>query len=53
MIKTKYFKIEDKNYPTADGRIAEWTEEHPEYSYRIYADCKLSEFNILYKYLYL
>lgn len=53
MIKSKYIKLEEKNSPTIDGMITVWTQEHPEYSYRIYTDCKLQEFNIVYKYLYL
>ena len=53
MVRSNYLIIEDRNYPTADGYIAQWTASNPQYSHRIYADAILSNVNLQYKYLYL
>ena len=53
MVRSKYLKIDERNYPTADGYISSWTEEHPEYSHRVYCDMPIYNLNIQYRYLYL
>lgn len=53
MVRSNYLVIEDRNYPTANGYIAQWTSANPQYSHRIYADAVLSNVNLQYKYLYL
>jgi hypothetical protein len=53
MIKSDYLIIEDRNYPSEDGYILNWTTLHPEYSHRIYSDIKLSDLDMQYKYMYL
>ena len=53
MIRSDYFKIVDRNYFDETGRIAEWSEEHPEYSHKITADVQLTNVIFRYKYLYL
>lgn len=55
MLRSNYLIIRDRNYPTEDGSITQWTEEHKEYSHRIYHDCDipLKNVTILYKNMYL
>ena len=55
MLRSNYLIIRDRNYPTEEGSITQWTEEHKEYSHRIYHDCDipLKNVTILYKNMYL
>lgn len=55
MVRSKYLVITDRNAFSQDGYVRYWTEEHPEYSYRIYTDVAggLSNLTVQYKYLYL
>lgn len=55
MVISNYLKIEDRNYPNEQGYVSKWTEDHPEYSHRVYHDYDgtLSDFSIQYKYMYL
>ena len=53
MICSEYLTLEDMNILTDDGKLKKWTTTNPEYSYRIYSDIGLKNFNISYKYLYL
>ena len=55
MLKSNYIILRDRNYPTANGSILGWSEEHPEYSHRISHDCAspLTNLSIIYKNMYL
>lgn len=55
MILSNYLLIEERNYPNAIGQIQIWSEEHPEYSHKVYCDIAggLQNFDIQYKFLYL
>lgn len=54
MVKSDYLIIKDRNYLNEDGCIDQWSEEHPEYSYKFThdVDTGLNECNFEYKYLY-
>lgn len=57
MLKSNYIIIQDRNYPTAQGKIAAWTNtaEGHKYSHRIQHDVAggLTNIQILYKNMYL
>ena len=57
MLKSNYIAIQDRNYPTTDGKIVAWqdTVEGHQYSHRIYHDVDggLRNIQILYKNMYL
>lgn len=57
MLKSNYIIIQDRNYPTAQGKIAAWTNtpEGHRYSHRIQHDVAggLTNIQILYKNMYL
>lgn len=54
MLHSNYIILQDKNYPTTNGRIEGWTVTNPQYSHRIYHDVQggLSNLQILYKNMY-
>ena len=55
MIRSSYFKIEDRNYPDENGYIHEWTASNPEYSHKLYHNITsgLENVKLTYKYMYL
>lgn len=55
MLKSNYIILVDRNTPTADGYITEWTSQHPQYSHCIYHNLNvpLEQLSILYKNMYL
>lgn len=55
MLRSNYIIIQDRNYPTAQGKIESWIAEHKEYSHRILHDVSggLKNIQILYKNMYL
>ena len=54
-IKSKYLKIEDRNYPTKEGYVMPWESQNKEYSHKIWHDVRngLRNFKFRYKYMYL
>ena len=53
MVYSSYLLITDRNVFTSEGTISYWTQAHPDYSYRFYADCPIKNIRFKYKYLYL
>ena len=55
MVRSNYLIIKDRNYFTDNGYVTYWTNEHPQYSYRIYADIAggVTNLNLHYSYMYL
>lgn len=55
MVRSDYLKIEDRNFPSEEGYIEQWTAATPTNSHRIYHNVPngLGEFEIKYKYMYL
>ena len=55
MVRSDYLKIEDRNFPSEEGYIEQWTAATPTNSHCIYHNVPngLGEFEIKYKYMYL
>ena len=55
MLRSNYIVLVDRNVPTDDGYITEWTKNNPQYSHRIYHDLNtsLTNLSIVYKNMYL
>lgn len=55
MIRSNYLMIKERNYPTENGRIVKWENDHPEYSHYIYHNFNspLNNLSIIYKNMYL
>ena len=55
MLQSNYIIIQDRNYPTAAGKIHGWQTNHPEYSHRITHNVSggLHNIQVLYKNMYL
>ena len=53
MILSNYISFDDRNYFSQDGYVKRWTEQHPEYSYKVSCDTELQYFDMNYQYLYL
>ena len=52
MVRSNHFILKERNIANENGYIQAWTDEAPQYSYKLSADCNLQNFNIQYKYLY-
>lgn len=54
MVKSNYLILRDRNVLSENGQVCSWTEEHPEYSYRLSHDLyNTASISINYDYLYL
>lgn len=55
MLRSNYIILRDRNMPTEDGFVTDWTSENKEYSHRIYHNMSgsISNVSILYKNMYL
>lgn len=55
MIRSNYLTVKERNYPTENGRIVKWQQDHPEYSHYIYHsfNVPLNNLSIIYKNMYL
>ena len=54
MVYSNHFVIEERNYPTSNGYIIPWSQEHPLTTHRLTHNCActLNNFSIEYKNLY-
>lgn len=55
MVRFDYLKIEDRNFPSSEGYIEQWSSSNPTNSHRVYHNVSngLEEFELKYKYMYL